>query len=418
MYLDRSFVPAAGADEAVISAMSIFQTEGRILVTCPKRLPPYLARELQDLGFPILSERVTGVETSGTLVDAMRLNLYLRTGHRVLFLLGSFTAHTPDDMYRNVTEIPWEDYIDPDGYLSVVSSVDTEWIRDTQFANVRCKDAIVDRIRSRAGRRPDSGSERSGVVVFLYWKDDDCAVYIDTSGEPLNKRGYRKIPFMAPMQETLAAAVIMATGWDGSGNFINPMCGSGTLAIEGALAGVGKAPGLMRDGFSFMRLRGFDPAVWNELRREARAAARKRFDGRIIVTDRSPDAIVAARKNAITAGVDHLMEFQVCDFAETPMPEGGGIVLLNPEYGERLGEVRRLEDTYRRIGDFFKHACQGSMGYIFTANGHLAKQVGLRAKRKIPFYNTTLDCRLLEYELYGGTRKHRDRIGTGNADEP
>lgn len=387
--------------------MSIFQNSGRILVTCPKRLPPYLSSELAALDFPVISELVTGVETEGTLVDAMRLNLHLRTGHRVLFLLGAFTAHTPDDMYRNVARIAWEDYIDPDGYLSVVSSVDTESIRDTQFANVRCKDAIVDRIRSKSGRRPDSGSERSGVVVFLYWKDGDCAVYLDTSGEPLNKRGYRKIPFMAPMQETLASAVIMASGWDGSGNFINPMCGSGTLAIEGALIGLGRAPGLLRGNFSFMHLRGYDPAHWEDLRKRARSAGRKRFDGKIIVTDRSSDAVTAARKNAITAGVDHLMEFSVCDFADTPIPEGDGVVMLNPEYGERLGEVRRLEETYRRIGDFFKQKCQGYNGYVFTANAHLAKQIGLRPKRKIPFYNTTLDCRLMEYELYAGTRKQK-----------
>ncbi len=391
--------------------MSIFQTGGRILVTCPKRLPPYLSSELAALDFPVLSELVTGVETEGTLADAMRLNLHLRTGHRVLFLLGAFTAHTPDDMYRNVARIAWEDYIDPDGYLSVVSSVDTESIRDTQFANVRCKDAIVDRIRAKSGRRPDSGSERSGVVVFLYWKDGDCAVYLDTSGEPLNKRGYRKIPFMAPMQETLASAVIMASGWDGSGNFINPRCGSGTLAIEGALIGLARAPGLLRGNFAFMHLRGYDPALWEALRKRARSSGRKRFEGKIIVTDRSSDAVTAARKNAITAGVDHLMEFSVCDFADTPIPEGDGVVMLNPEYGERLGEVRRLEETYHRIGDFFKQKCQGYNGYVFTANSHLAKQIGLRPKRKIPFYNTTLDCRLLEYELYAGTRKQKGEGG-------
>jgi 23S rRNA G2445 N2-methylase RlmL len=186
------------------------------------------------------------------------------------------------------------------------------------------------------------------------------------------------------------------------------MCGSGTLAIEAALLGLGKAPGLLRPNFAFMHLRGFDADAWEDLRKKARSAARKRFDGRIIVTDRSSDAVTAARKNAITAGVDHLMEFSVCDFAETPIPEGDGAVLLNPEYGERLGEVRRLEDTYHRIGDFFKQKCQGYMGYVFTGNAHLAKQIGLRPKRKIPFYNTTLDCRLLEYELYAGTRKQRE----------
>lgn len=387
-----------------------FQTSAGILITTPKRLPPYLAGELQALGFPVITEHVTGVETTGTLADAMKLNLHLRTAHRVLFLMKSFSAFTPDDMYRGVKAVPWEDFIPEDGYLSVVSSVDTPSIRDTQFANVKCKDAVVDRIREKTGRRPDSGAERDGVVIFLYWKDDTCAVYLDTSGEPLNKRGYRRIPYKAPMQETLAAAVIMATGWDGSGNFINPMCGSGTLAIEAAMIGLGRAPALHRDNFSFMHLRGFQPEAWDALRRQARSAARKRLDGKIIVTDHSQDAVLAARKNAVTAGLDHLMEFSVCDFAETPVPEDGGIVMLNPEYGERLGDIRRLEVTYERIGDFFKKKCQGYRGYVFTASSELAKHIGLRTKRKIPFYNTTLDCRLLEYELYAGSKK---RIGEG-----
>lgn len=396
-----------GAREAAFFMTSIFAERGRILVTTPKRLSGYLAGELVALDVPVISEMITGVETEGTLADAMTLNLHLRTAHRVLFLLGSFSARTPDDLYRGVTAISWEDYIDADEYLSIVSSVDTPSIRDTQFANVKCKDAIVDRIRNRTGRRPDSGADCSGVVVFLYWKDDDCAIYLDTSGEPLNRRGYRAIPYRAPMQETLAAAVVMATGWEGDGNFINPMCGSGTLAIEAALAALGRAPGLHRRDFAFMHLRGFEREAWDDLRRAARAAGRRRLDGRIIVTDHSPDAITAARKNAATAGVDHLMEFSVCDFAETPVPEDGGVVVLNPEYGRRLGDARRLEETYRRIGDFFKQKCQGYRGYVFTAGPDLAKRIGLRTSRRIPFYNTTLDCRLLEYELYAGTRKHR-----------
>jgi putative N6-adenine-specific DNA methylase len=384
--------------------MSIFTKTSTILITCPKYLSPYLRAEVEELEMPVREELVTGIQTEGTLLDAMRLNLHIRTGHRVLFLVDELRARDPEELYRRINRLPWEEYIDERGYMSVVSSVDTPTINNTLFANVKCKDAIVDRISAVKGRRPDSGPETNGTVIFLHWHGDRASVWIDTSGEPLARRGYRKIPFKAPMQESLAAAVILATVWKGSGNFVNPMCGSGTLAIEAALIALDKAPGLLRSNFGFMHVKGYDPEAWQELRREARAGAARQVDGRIVASDIDPNAVTAARKNAATAGVDHLIEFHVCDFSETPVPEGSGIVLLNPEYGARLGQTSALEETYRAIGDFFKQRCQGYTGYIFTGNPDLAKRVGLRTKRKIPFYNTTIECRLLEYELYAGTR--------------
>lgn len=367
----------------------------------------FLREEVTALGLHVTADLPTGIETEGSMADAMRLNLHIRTGHRVLLLLKEFTATTPDQLYQQAATIEWERYIDENGYLSVVSSVDTPSITDTRFANVRLKDAVVDRLVERTGRRPDSGPDTHRQVLFLYWKESLCGVYLDTSGEPLTRRGYRKIPWKAPMQETLAAAVVTATGWDGTGNFVNPMCGSGTLAIEAALIALKKAPGLLRPNFAFMHLKHFDREEWDRIRGQAKRSAAKSFPGRIIASDIDPEAVEAARKNAATAGVDHLIDFVVGDFAETPVPEGGGIVVMNPEYGERLGQVRRLEDVYSRIGDFFKQKCPGYRGYVFTGNSDLAKKIGLRSNRKIPFYNTTIDCRLLGYELYEGTRKRK-----------
>jgi putative N6-adenine-specific DNA methylase len=242
-------------------------------------------------------------------------------------------------------------------------------------------------------------------VVHLYWKDEQAAIYLDTSGEPLSRRGYRKIPLAAPMQETLAAAVVLATGWDGSRNFINPMCGSGTLAIEAALIALHRAPGLLRDNFGFMHIKGWNERLWGELREKAKKEARTSLPGRIITTDINPAAVEAARKNAATAGVEHLIEFGVCDYADTPVPEGVGVIVLNPEYGERMGEVAKLEGVYKGIGDFFKQKCLGYTGYVFTGNPALAKKVGLKPNRSLPFFNSGIECRLLEYELYEGTRK-------------
>ncbi len=376
-----------------------------IVITCAKGITPYLRQEVQDLGFPVAAETIASVMTRGGMDEAMRLNLFLRTGHRVLLMLKEFEADNADELYRELFAIRWEEYIPEDSYLCVTSSVDNRSIRDTRYANLKCKDAVVDRILHVCGRRPDSGPDRGRCVVYLYWKDRTCAVYLDTSGEPLSKRGYRKIPMKAPMQETLAAAVIMAAGWTGGSDFINPMCGSGTLAIEAALIALRKAPGLLRKNFAFMHYRGYRAGVWEALLLDAEKMVCAKPAVSILASDIDPDTVDAAGKNARAAGVGDAILFDVCDFAETDLPGHGGIVLLNPEYGERLGSEEALEQTYAAIGDFFKQRCKGYTGYIFTGNMALAKKVGLRPKRRIPFFNADIECRLLEYELYEGSKK-------------
>jgi len=273
-----------------------------LLVTCAKGITPFLREELVQMGFPVISETIAGVTSEGTLDDALRLNLMLRTGHRVLFLIKNFRALDAEALYRKVSDIAWEEYIPSDGYLCDTSSVHNPSIRDSRYANVKCKDAIVDRIRKTRGKRPDSGPDQRGIVVNLYWTDENCSLYLDTSGEPLSKRGYRKIPMTAPMQETLAAAVIKASGWNGTGHFINPMCGSGTLAIEAALAGLNRASGILRNNFGFMHLKGYNASLWEDLRAKAKKEAEKRLDGKIIATDVSREAVESARKNAAAAG--------------------------------------------------------------------------------------------------------------------
>jgi len=394
--------------------MDIWERKSKIVITCPKGIPLYLKGELRLLEFPVLSEGFASVETEGRMDDAMRLNLFIRTGHRVLFFLERFKARNPDELYKEVSTIKWEELIPEEGYLCVTSTVDNPTIKDTRFANVKCKDAIVDRIKRVRGRRPDSGSERDRTVIHLFWKDEAASIFVDTSGQPLSKRGYRKIPLKAPMQETLAAGVVLATGWRGNSNFINPMCGSGTLAIEAALIGLERPPGLLRSNYGFMHLKGFNESSWREIRRKARATARDTMDGKIIATDISGEAIQGAQKNAQTAGVDKWIEFGICPYGETPVPNGDGVVMLNPEYGERMGDREALREVYKGIGDFFKKRCQGYTGYLFTGNFDLAKQVGLRTKRRIPFYNSNIECRLLEYDLYSGTQKKKDLTDDSN----
>ncbi len=381
--------------------------KSRILITCAKGIPSVLSRELTLLKFPVLSEIVAGVETEGTFEDTLTLNLSLRTAHRVLFPVQEFRANDAGALYRELSAIAWERHVPEDGYFCVTVSVENPSIKDPRFAGLTVKDAIADRIREKRGRRPDSGPERGRSVIHLYWKGDRGIVYLDTSGEALARRGYRKIPLAAPMQETLAAAVVLASGWTGEGTFINPMCGSGTLAIEAALVALNRPPGLLRANFGFMHLRGFDERRWNEVREQAKRGVRKTFPGKIIATDKSPAAVDAARKNAATAGVEQVIEFGVCDYADTPLPEGGGRIVMNPPYGERMGEIAALEGTYKGIGDFFKQKCLGYTGYVFTGNPGLAKKVGLKPNRSLPFFNSGIECRLLEFELYEGTRKQK-----------
>jgi 23S rRNA G2445 N2-methylase RlmL len=394
-------------------SMTGWAQKRKILITCPKGLPPWLAGEVRALGFPVLAEAEAAVETEGTLADTMPLNLHLRTGHRVLYHLADFPAENPEDLYRSLRKLPWEETLHERGehaYLCVTSTADTPSINDARYVNLKAKDAIVDRMLEVSGLRPDSGPDRDRAVVHVFWRGSKAAVYLDTSGEPLSRRGYRKIPLAAPMQETLAAAVILATGWKGRRDFVNPMCGSGTLAIEAALFALGKAPGLLRSNYGFIHLRGFDPAAWREVRSAAHAA-QKETAARIIATDIDPRAVAAARQNARTAGVEGRIEFSVCPFGETPVPKRGGVVVLNPPYGERTGDFPTLCGLYREIGDFFKKRCGGHRGYIFTGNAALGKQVGLRTKRRIPFFNGEIECRLLEYELYEGTRRTEKENG-------
>ncbi|GAB3923711.1 THUMP domain-containing class I SAM-dependent RNA methyltransferase [Mucilaginibacter myungsuensis] len=385
--------------------MQVFHTESKIVITCNKRLSPYLEKEVVELGYKPTRVFQTGVELQGTINDTIPLNLNLRTASQVLYLLKSFHAANPKELYEQLVEIPWEDLIDFTGYFSVTSNVNNEHILTPLFANVKVKDAIVDRIKDKKGIRPNSGPELNKTVVHLYWQEDKADIFIDTSGETLAKHSYRKIPGKAPMLEALAASTIMATKWDMASPFINPMCGSGTLAIEAALLATDKRPGLFRMNYGFMHVMGYDEQVFFVERRKLKDRAKKETGFKIIATDISEDAVSIARKNANTAGVEHLIDFAVCDFAETEVPEQPGVVMFNPEYGERLGVHTKLEITYKRIGDYMKQQCKGYSGYIFTGNADLAKKIGLRPARRIEFYNGKLDCRLFEYDLYDGSKR-------------
>ncbi|MEP6747403.1 MAG: class I SAM-dependent RNA methyltransferase, partial [Bacteroidota bacterium] len=386
--------------------MSLFTTVGSITITCHKRITPFLLQELQALGFTISDSFITGVQLKGTLNDCIKLNCQLRCASQVLFSLKQFEAVHPDDVYNNLVNYEWENILPEGGYFSVTSNVQNDTINNSMFANLRVKDAIADRLRTKTGNRPATGSELSGAVIHLFWKQEYAEIFIDTSGHSLARHGYRKIPGQAPMLEALASAVIYAGKWNHTSPFINPMCGSGTLAIEAAMIATNRRPGLFRNSYAFMFLKDYDKEIYLQEDALLEIQIREVPGLRIIATDYSEKAIENARKNAVAAGVANMIEFRVCDFADTEIPQDPpGVLIINPEYGERLGNIAELEATYSRIGDFMKKSCGGYFGYIFTGNLELAKKIGLKASRRIEFYTSTIDCRLLEYELYRGTRK-------------
>jgi putative N6-adenine-specific DNA methylase len=390
---------------------AFFTTANRIIITCNKRLSPYLEKEVIELGFIPIRTFATGIELKGTINDCIRLNLNLRCASQVLYAIKEFTCKSADDVYKEVLSVAWEKMIAADGYFSVTSNVDHPSINNSLFANVKVKDAVVDRMRTQTGSRPNSGSSPDQTVIHLFWRNESAEIFIDTSGETLAKHGYRKIPGKAPMLEALAAATLLATKWNRTSPFVNPMCGSSTIAIEAALLATNRRPGLFRSNYAFMHIIGYDKGLYEAERLKLFKQIKEVSGLKIIASDISTDAINISKINAAAAGVEHYIHFETGDFETTEVPGGeNGVVYLNPEYGERLGTEIELEKTYARLGDFLKKKCKGYTGYVFTGNLNLAKKIGLKANRRIEFYTSKIDCRLLEYELYAGTRRADDKL--------
>lgn len=382
-----------------------FNRPGSIFVTCLRGAAPALEQELAALGKSADQLLDTGVWLRGSLHDCMRLNLHLRSASQVMYSLKRFRCQGPDQLYQAIKEIAWEEILPSDGHFTVHGNVYHSTIQSGMFANVRVKDAIVDRMRQRTGKRPDSGAALVGAVVYLFWRGDHAELFLDTSGETLAKHGYRRLPGKAPMVEALAAATVLSTRWDQKTPLVNPMCGSGTIAIEAAMIATRRVPGLLREQYAFCHLIGFDRQQYRTMRAELVDQIEPSTGCKIIAGDIDAQAVKIARQNADQAGVAELIEFEVCDFFQSQLPASPGVILVNPEYGERLGDTTQLADVYRQIGDFFKQKAGGYWGYVFTGNLQLAKHIGLKTKRRMEFSTAQLDCRLLEYELYAGSRK-------------
>ena len=379
----------------------------RFFATAAKGLEPLVAEELKALGMRAVKEARGGAGFEGSPADAYRACLWLRTANRVLLPLARFPAADAQTLYEGVKRMPWEQDLPPDGTLAVDFSGTSSGITHTQFGAQKVKDAIVDRFRELAGRRPSVDRARPDLLVNVHLYRELATVSIDLSGDSLHMRGYRKESVAAPLKENLAAALLLKCAWPKvaaeGGSFVDPLCGSGTLVIEAAMMAGDVAPGLMRDHWGFTGWLKHDQKLWEETLAEARRrreAARGRSPA-ILGYDRDAKALLAAQLNARTAGIAPAVRFEQRALEQNLLPAGvkPGLVVTNPPYGERLGEVETLGPLYKALGDWLKSQCLHWRAGVITDNSDLGKQIGLRAGKINAFYNGALECKLLQFEI-------------------
>jgi putative N6-adenine-specific DNA methylase len=365
----------------------------------PRGAEEIAAAELEAMGITGTRAGRGGVAFSCDRAGLYRANLWLRTASRVLVQLVVFPCTSPEELYAGVHAIDWTTLINPDMTLAVDCNLRDSALKHSGFVALKTKDAIVDRIREACGSRPNVDTAAPDLRINIHLLKNVCTVSLDSSGDPLDRRGYRLERNEAPLRETLAAAVVALTGWDGSIPLADPMCGSGTIPIEAALVAGRVAPGLQRT-FGFERWLDFDERLWRKLVREAENAIHKIPVGLVTGYDRDSRALKLAGRNAAKAGFDGQLHYFHAEL-EAFQPEGErGVVIINPPYGKRLGEDDDLRELYCRIGDILKKRCRGWTGYVLTGNLELAKYIGLKASRRFVLFNGPIECRLLRYELY------------------
>lgn len=374
--------------------------ERSLFAIAAKGMEEVLAGEMRTLGFRGVAVEKGGVRFSGDLAACYRANLWLRTASRILVPLAEFPCDSPQSLYDGVRAIPWHEFVTPEMTLAVECSLRDSALTHSGFVALKTKDAIVDTVRDRCGRRPNVNPRDPDLLVNVHLVRNRCTVSLDSSGAGLDKRGYRAEAGEAPLRETLAAALVELSGWDGSVPLIDPMCGSGTILIEAALKALNRAPGLIRERFGFQRWPGFEESHWRRLVAEAREAERSTIAAPILGRDRLDKVLAIAERNSRRAGVDRFIAFSPGDIRDLVPPSPPGVIITNPPYGCRLGEEEQLKALYRQIGDVFKQRCAGYTAWLFTGGLDLAKVVGLRASRRIVLFNGPLECRLLRYDLY------------------
>ena len=374
--------------------------------TTPKGMEPLLVDELKSFGASDVQQTRAGASFKGDLEVAYRACLWSRIANRVLLPLKTFPAPTPEKLYGGVKSIRWSDHLGKDGTLAVDFQSSFSKITHTQFGALKTKDAIVDQFRSVQGSRPSIDVKTPNVRVNVYLHEDQATIGIDLSGNSLHQRGYREDGAQAPLKENLAAAILTLGEWPRiareGGAFMDPMCGSGTLPIEAAMIAAEIAPGLDRKYYGFLGWLQHDRTIWKRLIEEAmdREQRDTKKLPRIVGYDSDVGAIRAALANLGRADLSQVVHFEKRDLQACRPVHEKGLIVVNPPYGERLGEEEELKPLYGGLGDTFKQHFKGWSGFIFTGNPVLAKSVGLKAQRKFVLFNGAIECRLLRFDLY------------------
>lgn len=396
------------------------------VVTAAKFTEPLVVRELARLRVPGVTEDRGAVRFEGTLEDAYRVVMYSRVASRVLLTLGEVPAATADALYDGVRAMPWEDHVRVDRTFAVDLAGGNEEIRHTRFGALKVKDAIVDRLRAKKGKRPDVDAEQPDVAVVVHVRGDRASVGLDLSGA-MHERGYRPRGALAPLRETLAAAMLEVAGFPDRARragavLVDPMCGSGTLLVEAALMAKDIAPGLLRRRVQAEGWPGHDARAWARLVDEAKAfrAAGERSTVKLHGGDRSQDAVAQAKQALSTVGAERLAEVVVKDVGEwrAPGEAATGLVVTNPPYGERLGAEAELGPLYERLGDTLKRGFPGWDAWLLASSPELLKHVGLKASERVPLLNGPIECRLVHYAIQARVRDAASGAEAVAADAP
>lgn len=367
-------------------------------------LEDILAEELKQIGVMETTIGSRSVEFTATKRQMYEANLYLRTAIRILKPIAAFEVNDENELYSEIQKINWEEYLSVTDTLAVDSVVYSSQFTHSLFISQKTKDAIVDQFRAKHDARPSVDLDHPTVRVHIYISKNDCTVCLDSSGSSLHKRGYRMQGNEAPLNEVLAAGMIKLSGWDEKSNFVDFMCGSGTILIEAALMARNIAPGIFRNEFGFERWKDFDAEMWDACMNEARNKIRPGLDFYITGCDISGRNVGIASDNIKNADLSDDIQVYKMSFDQFDVPKGGGTLVSNPPYGERM-ETEDINGLYKRIGDKLKKDFPGYTAWILTGNPGAAKSIGLRPSRKIVLLNSQLECRFLKFDMYDGSKK-------------
>lgn len=376
----------------------------RFLALTSRGLVDSLQSELVSLGFEKTSKLPGGVFFDSNWLGCYRANLFLRAATRVVLPVLDFSAYNTDELYHNVLRHDFTKYTSPDVPMAVEASVQDCAIHDQRMVAMKIKDAVVDQFRERFGRRPDVDTKAAVLRIVVRAVRNQYSLSVDTSGEPLFKRGYRGRQGLVPLKEHLAAALLDISGWDVDTPLVDPMCGSGTFLVEAALKKARIAPGTLRSGFAFQKFLGFQRDKWEELVEQA-------LDQEVVESDETPrpaqifgydidrKILSAARENARNAGIEDQVIFRSSPVDLISAPETKGTLIVNPPYGERLGDKAELADTYKDLAFILKSKFKGWTAWILAGDATLTTHLKLKASRKVPVYNGPIECRFLKYEI-------------------